>query len=207
MDAKARALAQFLEKVNQDGPWSEECQSQCWVWGGSLQKRTGYGVHYFEGRSQMAHRVSYMLHVGLIPKSLEIDHLCFRAWCVCPSHLEPVTTEENIARSRRRQKKRTQELLDWLKDQGVVAPPAVHRGGPKAKSGYIGVRDTDWGTYRVTVWHPQLKKRIHIGTWYDPEEAARAYDEAIVQLRGEGAKTNFPRAQQAEGGKGLSTPA
>lgn len=49
-------------------------------------------------RETRAARVSYILHYGEIPDSLQIDHLCRNKGCVNPDHLELVTTQENTRR-------------------------------------------------------------------------------------------------------------
>lgn len=71
--------------------------SECWLWLGALDK-SGYGVAYYEGRAQRAHRAVYSERVGPIPKGLELDHLCKVRRCVNPLHLLPVTHAENMSR-------------------------------------------------------------------------------------------------------------
>jgi HNH endonuclease len=74
----------------------------CWPWTGCTSKRQGYGLFYNRGhgvqKTTGAHRYSYKLFVGPLPKRLTIDHLCRVRNCVRPDHLEAVTNRENIMR-------------------------------------------------------------------------------------------------------------
>ena len=72
-------------------------ESGCWVWVGALMPN-GYGYFRCGKKTQYAHRVSYVLSNGEIPKGLVIDHLCRCRSCVNPSHLEAVTQRENLLR-------------------------------------------------------------------------------------------------------------
>ena len=75
-----------------------EPNTGCWLWVAHTN-RCGYGTFGVAGRTYLAHRVSYNLHIGDIPKHLELDHKCRVRSCVNPSHLEPVTHKENMSRS------------------------------------------------------------------------------------------------------------
>ena len=73
----------------------------CWEWvgarcGGGYGRTADGGKN---GRSLIAHRVSYELYIGPIPDGLEIDHLCFNRGCVNPDHLEAVTSQVNNRRA------------------------------------------------------------------------------------------------------------
>lgn len=73
--------------------------------------------------------------------------------------------------------------------------PARHN-----KSGYKGVsycRDT--GRWRAEI--RVNKRRVHIGRFFHPEEAALAYDQAALKYHGEFAKLNFGDAP-GQGGRG-----
>jgi hypothetical protein len=75
-----------------------EPNSGCWLWIGATSS-LGYSTMRFRGKNHLAHRVSYILHRGEIPKNQELDHLCRVRCCVNPHHLELVTRRENIMRS------------------------------------------------------------------------------------------------------------
>jgi hypothetical protein len=76
----------------------------CWIWTGVIN-HNGYGRYTYarpDGRSlaSRAHRIAYELLVGPIPDGLQLDHLCRVKACVNPAHLEPVTQDENMRRTR-----------------------------------------------------------------------------------------------------------
>lgn len=73
-----------------------EPTSGCWLWSGSGSD--GYGTFWINGRMLGAHRVSFMLHKGQIPKGMVLDHLCRNGMCVNPDHLEVVTIGQNVLR-------------------------------------------------------------------------------------------------------------
>lgn len=71
----------------------------CWIWNASLT-RGGYGqirVKKKNGRWTMAraHRVSWELHYGKIPKKLKVLHRCDNPRCISPYHLFLGTTKDN----------------------------------------------------------------------------------------------------------------
>ncbi|KAG1681533.1 hypothetical protein FOA52_014039 [Chlamydomonas sp. UWO 241] len=75
------------------------------------------------------------------------------------------------------------------------APPGLGVGRKRkgSSSRYHGVSwqkaDSSW---QARLWDPQNKREVHIGVFASEEDAARAYDYAVVQAHGPGAKRNFP---------------
>ncbi len=81
----------FIQKTN-----------SCWIWIGARCGGNGgkaeYGAFAHSKKQGYAHRFSYELTNGPIPKGLHIDHLCKNKLCVNPDHLEAVTHRENLMR-------------------------------------------------------------------------------------------------------------
>ncbi len=79
-----------------DSKWIPDPTSGCWLWTASVD-RNGYG--WFQngvGRAAKAHRISHELHVGPIPRGLNVCHKCDVPGCVNPDHLFLGTHKDNV---------------------------------------------------------------------------------------------------------------
>lgn len=72
---------------------------ECWLWTGSV-KPDGYGQIGVDGRVVSAHRLSYELACGPVPKGMMLDHTCHTPLCIRPEHLRPVTNKQNAENRR-----------------------------------------------------------------------------------------------------------
>jgi len=69
----------------------------CWYWVSS-KTINGYGQFSLNGKTKLAHRLSYEHFKEKIPKELQINHICRTRHCVNPDHLEAITQQENIGK-------------------------------------------------------------------------------------------------------------
>lgn len=74
-------------------------ETGCIEWQRSKNSR-GYGVIYFDGKLQLAHRAAWLAEHGSWPTpGMVTDHICSNKGCVNVKHLRELTNGENIMRA------------------------------------------------------------------------------------------------------------
>lgn len=77
--------------------WYIEAASddECWPWRGTINRTTGYGQWWHDGRAMRAHRAAYERVHGPIPDGLIVCHRCDNPPCCNPAHLFLGTQADN----------------------------------------------------------------------------------------------------------------
>jgi hypothetical protein len=125
----------------------------------------GYLKGLLFGRTYLAHRVAYALYHGHWP-TLDIDHA---------NGVKDDNRAVNLRHATRQQN---------AQNRGKRSTPT--------SSPYVGVCLTPYKTWMAQA-KDQFGRMKYLGTFDNPEEAARAYDVAVCAWRGEFAKPNFDR--------------
>jgi len=83
--------------------------TDCWEWNAGKNVH-GYGLVRFNKKTSLAHRVSYKIFNGDIPKNMKVLHICDNPVCVNPEHLRLGSHVENMIDMARKGRQGSQVL-------------------------------------------------------------------------------------------------
>lgn len=147
---KPEIRSKFFSKTQPKG--------DCLEWTGARNAK-GYGICFLLGKQMAAHRVSYTLNYGNIPKGIFVCHHCDNKWCVKPEHLflgHPKVNSDDYTRKHIENsvKKPAKPYPDF--------PLYAHANGQWAKT-ILGVK-------------------YYFGVWEDPDAAYAMYEKVRHDL-------------------------
>ena len=142
-DSDSRHICQWCEDYLRRKPHKTRCSDKfwpnvqktdnCWLWTGPISE-SGYGGFGAHGRNFQAHRFSWFLAFGKIPKGMYVCHRCDVRNCVRPDHLFLGTHLDNM--------RDKAEKFAERKRQGLIP----HRSKPETAAQRAARNAVNWLT-------------------------------------------------------------
>ncbi len=139
---------QFIKKIK----WDIDPLTGCWNTPSGRDNGEGYKyISYYDPvvkktKRMGAHRMSYIIFNGKIPKGKNIMHSCDNPACVNPDHLSVGTRIQN-----------TQDMMNKGRNRGI------EKGGVRQKltdEQIISIRNSDLSSYKLAKIYPVTSTHI-----------------------------------------------
>ena len=115
--------------------------SNCINWDGGVDKTTGYGVTWRDGKKRSAHREAWRTVHGEIPAGMVVRHSCDNKICVNAKHLLLGTYADNIADKVARNRQAKGEAIATAKlDADIVSEIVYAMQAGRMRKGERGLR-------------------------------------------------------------------
>ena len=120
----------------------------CWIWQGA-KNWTGHGQLKWEARNYLAHRASWRVHYGAIPKGMYICQHCDRAACIRTDHLVLAAAVKSRGRRNRAQitEEKALEVKRLLTETSLPPRLIAYKAGVPARSVYAIKHHETWGWF------------------------------------------------------------
>ena len=142
--------------------WSHVQKSDgCWLWTGRTAGK-GYGVIGSGKRTLYAHRISYELNVGPIPRGMFVCHHCDTPLCVRPDHLFAGTPQDNSDDAVAKGRMASGDRHGLRRHPDACRPPRGEKSGT-AKLNVDDVRYLRMLRETEGLSHRELAQRFSIG--------------------------------------------
>lgn len=147
----------------------KKSENPCWVW---TRPKTdlGYGVYFNKAKRFLAHRYSFELKNGKIPRGLVLDHLCRNPACIRPDHLEAVTQKENVLRSQGTgakfaRRKRCLKGHPFTEENTFIRTDGGARKCRKCMKEYAKTKDQEKSRWSRMSTEQKIKSRDRLRGW------------------------------------------
>ncbi len=150
-------LPRFWSRVNKNGPIHPK-YGRCWLWTAG-KFNDGYGAISVGNKTIKAHRLSYEIHIGVIPPRTLVCHRCDNPLCVNPSHLFLATNRGNLADrdTKGRQAKGERQGSARLTSELVLKIREEYRFGSRRRGSTALARK--YGVTQSTIYNVVTRKR------------------------------------------------
>lgn len=132
----------------------------CRIWTGNINKRTGYGNLWANGRTREAHVVSFELYHGPVPKGKGALHSCDVRSCIELDHLYAGTRKQNsmdmYSRGRNRNMKGIEHGMSKLTDAQIAE--ARRRYKPYDRQNSTCALAREFGVTQATMYSAVMRK-------------------------------------------------
>jgi hypothetical protein len=151
----------------------------CWLWTGSINRKTGYGRCMLEKKYFLVHRLSWTVHCGSIPFGLCVLHHCDIKNCIRPEHLFLGTRGDNN-RDRHQKGRTAAGPNNGLRKHPDRSPAVLYPELFKGERNGRAVLTEETVQFIRRIYVPKITRQVDLAWWFGVSQSAIS-----AALRGE----------------------